>query len=70
MRAAPAPPAPLRLSRTSVWMVAPGDVRPGHMMLAPDSTNLIAPLSARSLGIMSGYLRARRARSALLLTTG
>jgi hypothetical protein len=25
------------------------------MMLAPDSTNLIAPRSARSLGIMSGY---------------
>lgn len=36
-------------------MVAPGDVRPGHMMLAPDSTNLMAPLSALSLGIMSGY---------------
>ncbi len=41
--------------RTSSWIVAPGDVSPGHMMFAPDSTNLMAPLSARSFGIMSGY---------------
>ncbi len=40
---------------TSSWIVAPGDVSPGHMMLAPESTNFIAPLSALSLGIMSGY---------------
>lgn len=39
--------------RTSSCIVAPGWVRPGHMMFAPDSTNLIAPLSVRSLGIMS-----------------
>lgn len=30
------------------------------MMLAPLSTNLMAPKSARSLGIMSGYCRAVR----------
>ena len=30
-------------------IVAPGDVSPGHMMLAPCSTNLIAPVSTRSL---------------------
>lgn len=36
-------------SGTSVWMVAPGDVSPGHMMLAPCSTNLMAPVSTRSL---------------------
>jgi hypothetical protein len=33
--------------------VAPALVSPGHMMLAPESTNLMAPLSVRSLGIMS-----------------
>ena len=36
-------------------MVAPFDVKPGHMILAPDSTNLIAPVSTRNFGIMSGY---------------
>lgn len=44
-------------SLTSSCIVAPGLVRPGAMMLAPLSTNLIAPVSARSLGIMSGYCR-------------
>lgn len=42
---------------TSVCIVAPGLVRPGHMMLAPDSTNLMAPLSVRSRGIISAYAR-------------
>jgi hypothetical protein len=41
--------------RTSVCIVAPGDVMPGHMMLAPARTNLIAPLSTLSFGIISGY---------------
>ena len=41
--------------RTSSCMVAPGDVNPGAMMFAPDSTNLIAPLSALNFFIMSGY---------------
>lgn len=36
--------------------MAPGDVSPGHMMLAPLSTNLIAPLSTCSIGRMNGYL--------------
>ena len=40
---------------TSLCMVAPFEVSPGHMMLAPDSTNLMAPVSTRSFGIMSGY---------------
>lgn len=37
-------------------MVAPGDVRPGHMTLAPDSTNLMAPVSTLKRTIMRGYL--------------
>jgi hypothetical protein len=32
---------------TSSCIVAPGDVNPGHMMLAPDNTNLIAPCMVR-----------------------
>ena len=32
-----------------------GWVKPGHMMLAPDRTNLMAPLSTRSWGRMKGY---------------
>lgn len=32
------------------FMKAPGDVRPGHMMLAPLSTKRIAPLSTCCLG--------------------
>lgn len=47
---------------TSSCIVAPGLVSPGHIMLAPDSTNLMAPRSARSLGIMSGYCPAARIR--------
>lgn len=55
-RAAPALKlAPIDNPHTSLCIVAPGLVNPGHMMFAPDSTNLIAPLSVRSLGIMSGY---------------
>ena len=41
-------------SSTSSWMVAPGDVSPGHMMSAPLSTNLIAPRSTLSLFIIMG----------------
>eukprot|EP00405_Crypthecodinium_cohnii_P005391 CAMPEP_0194775750 /NCGR_PEP_ID=MMETSP0323_2-20130528/61195_1 /TAXON_ID=2866 ORGANISM="Crypthecodinium cohnii, Strain Seligo" /NCGR_SAMPLE_ID=MMETSP0323_2 /ASSEMBLY_ACC=CAM_ASM_000346 /LENGTH=115 /DNA_ID=CAMNT_0039711855 /DNA_START=389 /DNA_END=736 /DNA_ORIENTATION=- len=33
----------------------PALVNPGHMMLAPLRTNLIAPVSTRTLGIMEGY---------------
>ncbi|KAJ8554920.1 hypothetical protein ON010_g9564 [Phytophthora cinnamomi] len=35
-------------------MSPPADVRPGHMTLAPDSTNGIAPLSARTCFITCG----------------
>lgn len=33
---------------------APGEVRPGHMIFAPLSTNLIAPLSTCCQGKMYG----------------
>ena len=36
-------------------ILAFGWVKPGHMMLAPDRTNLMAPLSTRSWGRMNGY---------------
>lgn len=51
----PEPLHPHPYPPTSSCMVAPGLVSPGHMMLAPDSTNLMAPLSVLSFGIMSGY---------------
>lgn len=35
-------------------MIAPFDVRPGHMMLAPLRTNVIAPLSTCIRGQMNG----------------
>jgi hypothetical protein len=35
-------------------ILPPGDVSPGHMTLAPDITNLIAPRSTCILGRMSG----------------
>ena len=35
-------------------ILAPGEVRPGHMMLAPLSTNLMAPLSTCTMGRMCG----------------
>lgn len=34
--------------------LAPGDVRPGHMILAPLRTNLMAPLSTCWCGRMKG----------------
>lgn len=39
---------------------APGDVNPGHMILAPLNTNRIAPLSTWSIGKKNGYLWKRR----------
>ena len=41
------------LSTVVIWAL--GCVSPGHMMLAPDSTNLMAPLSTRCCGSMNGY---------------
>ena len=35
-------------------ILAPGDVRPGHMILAPLRTNLIAPLSTCICGAING----------------
>lgn len=35
-------------------ILAPGEVRPGHMIFAPLRTNLMAPLSTCSLGRMCG----------------
>lgn len=40
---------------TSSCIVAPGEVKPGHIMLAPDMTNFRAPLSTLSFFIISGY---------------
>ncbi len=40
---------------TSSCIVAPGDVKPGHMMFAPDMTNFSAPLSTLNFFIISGY---------------
>lgn len=41
-------------------MQAPGDVRPGHMMLAPLNTNRMAPLSTCSIGKKNGNLCSNR----------
>ena len=38
----------------AVSILAPGDVSPGHIMLAPLKINLIAPLSTCTLGKRSG----------------
>lgn len=38
---------------TSV-IIAPGEVKPGHMILAPLRTNLIAPLSTCCIGRKNG----------------
>ena len=40
-------------------ILAPGEVRPGHIMLAPLRMNLIAPLSTWTLGSMVGSERER-----------
>ena len=32
----------------------PGDVKPGHIIFAPESTNLIAPLSTLNIFIIDG----------------
>ena len=37
-----------------VAILAPDDVNPGHMMLAPLSINLIAPLSTCTCGNING----------------
>ena len=42
------------MSASSLVILAPGDVSPGHMMLAPLSTNRIAPLSTCMWGKMNG----------------
>ena len=41
-------------------ILAPGDVRPGHMIFAPLKTNLIAPLSTCSCGSMNGSVHKRK----------
>lgn len=46
-------------------ILPPGDVRPGHMTLAPDITNLIAPRSTCILGRMSGSGQVERQISSL-----
>ena len=38
-------------------ILAPGEVRPGHIMLAPLRMNFIAPLSTCTLGRMVGSVR-------------
>ena len=43
---------------SGTWVIlAPGDVRPGHMMLAPLRMKRIAPLSTCILGAMNGSER-------------
>ena len=43
-------------SSVSRLRLAPGEVSPGHMMLAPERTNRMAPLSTCWWGRISGYL--------------
>lgn len=43
-------------SGKSTSMRAPLEVKPGHMMLAPDKTNLMAPRSTCNLGRRSGSI--------------
>ena len=40
-------------------ILAPGEVNPGHMMLAPLKTNLMAPLSTCWYGSMKGSVMMR-----------
>ena len=42
------------LAGSGVSILAPGDVSPGHMMLAPLKMNRMAPLSTCTLGSRSG----------------
>lgn len=44
------------VSASTFVIFAPGDVRPGHMMLAPLRINLIAPLSTCMCGIINGSM--------------
>lgn len=44
------------VSASTFVIFAPGDVRPGHMMLAPLRINLIAPLSTCMCGIINGSI--------------
>lgn len=41
---------------STVVKQAPGEVKPGHIMLAPLKINLIAPLSTCNMGRKYGYL--------------
>lgn len=45
------------MSASAGYSLAPGDVSPGHMMLAPLKTNLIAPLSTCWCGRIKGSVK-------------
>ncbi len=45
------------MSAPAGYSLAPGDVSPGHMMLAPLRTNLMAPLSTCWCGRMKGSMK-------------
>lgn len=51
-------------------MRAPGDVRPGHMMLAPLSTKPMAPLSTCMCGKMKGSGKHKAVHVMKLTATG
>lgn len=45
------------VSTSAGYSLAPGEVSPGHMMLAPLKTNLMAPLSTCWWGRMKGSVK-------------
>lgn len=45
------------MSTSDGYSLAPGEVSPGHMMLAPLKTNLMAPLSTCWWGRMKGSVK-------------
>lgn len=47
------------VSASAGYSLAPGDVSPGHMMLAPLKTNLMAPLSTCWCGRIKGSVKKR-----------
>ena len=51
-----------------VSILAPGDVRPGHITLAPLRMNLIAPLSTCTLGSRSGSTKLWRAHNTMYIS--
>ena len=61
---------------SGVSILAPGDVSPGHMMLAPLKMNRMAPLSTCTLGSRSGSMihvachKWEQAQLSLLATLG